>query len=154
VWLTLVVSSGVRSVQAAVTGGIGFFVVPKLLEMLFAWPGHYVTSHPETSGVTRSLLDFPNPSWGQAIAFILFGFGALTYAKHPEGIIEYQTSRSIAKTLARVDRFRGRTPSGDEGTEGTGGPDLTEHAGGPSGNGSSPAAPAAPTAPNLESARG
>jgi branched-subunit amino acid ABC-type transport system permease component len=108
VWLTLVVSSGVRSVQAAVTGGIGFFVVPKLLEMLFSWPQHYLGSHPGTSGIARSLLDFPNPNWGQAVAFILFGLGALTYAKHPEGIIEFQTSRSINKTLERVERRKAK----------------------------------------------
>ena len=84
---------------------------------------------------------------GQAIAFILFGFGALTYAKHPEGIIEFQTSRSIAKTLKRVDKIRGRAQSDDPDAPGA---DLTGHGVG-GGNGSTPGA--AP-APNLESARG
>jgi branched-subunit amino acid ABC-type transport system permease component len=143
VWLTLLVSSGSRSVQAAITGGIGFFVVPKLLEMLFSWPGHYLTSHPETTGFAKSLLDFPNPTWGQAVAFILFGFGALTYAKHPEGMVEYQTSQSIQRTLRRIERRRGGgTPSAD----------VTDGAAPPSSNGSDPVPAAAPT--GLESARG
>ena len=109
VWLTLVVSAGSRSVQAAITGGIAFFVVPKLLEQLFTFPSNYLASNPSTSGIARTLLEFPNPSWGQAIAFIGFGFGALTYAKHPEGIIEYQTTRSIEKTLRTVERIRSRS---------------------------------------------
>ena len=46
------------------------------------------------------MLEFPNPTWGQAVAFILFGLGALTYAKHPEGIIEFQTTASVNRILA------------------------------------------------------
>jgi len=117
VWLTLVVSSGARSVQAAITGGIAFFVVPKLLEQLFTWPVHYLESHPGTSGLGRTLLELPDPAWGQAVAFILFGVGALTYAKHPEGIIEYQTTKAIRRTLRRAawvsDRRSGRPDDGD-----------------------------------------
>ena len=109
VWLTLVVSSGSRSVQAAVTGGIAFFIVPKLLEQLFTFPSNYLATNPSTSGIARTLLEVPNPNWGQAVAFILFGFGALTYAKHPEGIIEFQTTRSIEKTLRTIERVRGRS---------------------------------------------
>jgi branched-subunit amino acid ABC-type transport system permease component len=130
VWLTLLITSGSRSVQAAITGGIGFFVVPELLEMLFSWPGHYLTSNPETSGFARSLLEFPNPTWGQAVAFILFGFGALTYAKHPEGIIEFQTSRSINRMLRRVERRGGdattTTDVGDDDTPPTSSEVTTE----------------------------
>jgi ABC-type branched-subunit amino acid transport system permease subunit len=109
VWLTLVVSAGSRSVQAAITGGIGFFVVPQLLTQAFGFPGNYLTSHSSiTSGFEHWLFSLPDASWGQAIAFILFGVGALTYAKHPEGIIEFQTSRSIQGTLERAEKISAR----------------------------------------------
>ena len=104
VWLTLVVTAGARSVQAAIVSGITFFLVPKLLERLFAWPGNVLDSHPDVDGIARTLLEFPNPTWSQGVAFILFGFGALTYAKHPEGIIEYQTTASVNRIVARVER--------------------------------------------------
>ena len=47
---------------------------------------------------------------------MLFGFGAFTYAKHPEGIIEAQTTASIAKTVAIFERFRSKptTPDPDD----------------------------------------
>jgi ABC-type branched-subunit amino acid transport system permease subunit len=143
VWLTLVVSSGSRSVQAAVTGGFAFFAVPKLLEQLFTWPTNFLASHPDVSGIWRSILEFPNPTWGQGVAFILFGFGALTYAKHPEGIIEFQTSRSIQRTLDRVERRRTKRGGGP-------GADLTASHGSGSSNGSGSSA----TPSDLESARG
>jgi len=109
VWLTLVVSAGSRSVQAAITGGIGFFVVPQLLTQAFGFPGNYLTTHSDiTSGFEHWLFSLPNAAWGQAIAFILFGFGALTYAKHPEGIIEFQTARSIKQTLERAEKISAR----------------------------------------------
>ncbi len=104
IWLVMVVTAGSRSVQAALTSGITFFVFPKLLDLLFAWPGHFLESNPGTGGITRSLMELPDASWGQGIAFILFGIGAFTYAKHPEGIIEFQTTASLNRIIARVDR--------------------------------------------------
>jgi hypothetical protein len=38
---------------------------------------------------------------------ILFGLGALTYAKHPEGLLEFNTRKSLVKMQARIDRFKG-----------------------------------------------
>jgi branched-subunit amino acid ABC-type transport system permease component len=108
VWLTLVVTAGSRSVQSAITGGIGFLLVPQLLTMLFGFPGNYLTSHPETGGFVKWLFGLPQESWAQGVAFILFGLGALTYAKHPEGIIEFQTTRSLQKILGRVDRYKAK----------------------------------------------
>lgn len=97
VWVVLVITAGARKVQAAVFGGIAFFVVPQLLEQLFAWPGNYLASHPETSGWVRSVLDWFDPAWALGVAFVLFGLGALTYARHPEGIIEAQASAVIRR---------------------------------------------------------
>ncbi|MGZ4728883.1 MAG: hypothetical protein ACXWB2_14275, partial [Acidimicrobiales bacterium] len=54
----------------------------------------------------HTFLSWFNPSWAQGVAFILFGLGALTYAKHPEGIIEAQgsvVSARIAKRFSRRD---------------------------------------------------
>jgi hypothetical protein len=43
---------------------------------------------------------------------ILFGLGALTYAKHPEGILEFQKRRSLARVQRVIDRFKGRGKAG------------------------------------------
>jgi hypothetical protein len=91
-------------VQAAIISGVTFFLFPALLDKLFAWPGNYLASNPETSGFARSFLSWFNPSWSLGVAFILFGFGALTYAKHPEGIIEAQSSRALGRILRRANR--------------------------------------------------
>jgi len=116
VWLVLVITAGYRSVQAAVISGVMFYVFPQLLNRLFSWPGHYLGSHSEVHGVEKSILNFVKPEWSLGVAFILFGLGALTYARHPEGIIEAQTSMSIRRLLGIVDRVKKRrgAPPGAE----------------------------------------
>ncbi len=79
VWLVLVVTMGARSIQAAITAGLAFMVFPRLLELL---------------GLSQSL--------AQTVAFIGFGLGAITYAKHPEGIIEAQTRAALARIMRRL----------------------------------------------------
>jgi hypothetical protein len=46
------------------------------------------------------------------IQFALFGFGAVTFARHQEGIVEYQKRASIEKFNARLIRWFGpaKTP--------------------------------------------
>jgi branched-subunit amino acid ABC-type transport system permease component len=112
VWVVLVVTAGARKVQAAVLGGLSFFLVPQLLEELLAWPRNYLGSHPATSGWQRSALDWFDPRWAAGVAFVLFGLGALTYARHPEGVIEAQSSAIIG----RVNRIgqRGRRGRGTD----------------------------------------
>jgi branched-chain amino acid transport system permease protein len=69
VWVVLVVTLGSRTVDGAVNAGIGLVVFNWLLgDALRLEPG---------------------------ITLILFGLGAITYARHPEGIVEYQTRKSI-----------------------------------------------------------
>ncbi len=68
VWVVLVVTLGARTVDGAVSAAIGFVVIQWLFEAL---------------GLPTT------------IAIIGFGFGAITYARHPEGIVEFQTRRSI-----------------------------------------------------------
>ena len=41
---------------------------------------------------------------------ILFGLGALTYAKHPEGILEFQKRRSYERMQQATGRIR-RAPT-------------------------------------------
>jgi ABC-type branched-subunit amino acid transport system permease subunit len=77
-WVVLVVTMGARSVQAAVFGGLAFFLLPELLERLPVLPD----------------------DWASGVAVSLFGLGALTYARHPEGIIEAQTS-AVLRFLQR-----------------------------------------------------
>ncbi len=96
VWVVLVITAGSRLVQSATTSGITFFLLPALLIKLFTWLNGYWS--------------FVNTSWANGVAFVLFGFGAFTYAKHPEGIIEAQTTASIQKTVRFFERFR-RDPS-------------------------------------------
>jgi branched-subunit amino acid ABC-type transport system permease component len=83
VWIVLVVTIGSRTVEGAIQAGLAFAFVPEILKSL---------------GVSPS------------IQFILFGLGAITYAKHPEGIVEFQKRRS----LERVQKFLQRHSKGDE----------------------------------------
>ena len=74
VWVVLVVTVGARSVAAAVVAGLAFTLVPELLERAPLVPG----------------------DWPRGLAFALFGLGALTYARHPEG--------ALAAVAARLPR--------------------------------------------------
>jgi branched-subunit amino acid ABC-type transport system permease component len=84
VWVVLVVTMGARSVQAAITAGFAFILMPELLDTLGVSP---------------------------EIAIVLFGLGALTYARHPEGIIEAQTRRSLAAIAKLAGSDGGDSPS-------------------------------------------
>ncbi|HMF83636.1 MAG TPA: ABC transporter permease [Acidimicrobiia bacterium] len=86
-WLVIVVTIGARTVEGAVQAGLAIAFVPEILKALGLSPTYQ---------------------------FILFGLGAVTYAKHPEGILEYNKRRS----LETVQRWltRGKAPR-----DGTGG---------------------------------
>jgi len=113
VWLALLVTTGARSVPAAFVAAIGFYATPKILSSLFTAPGNYLAAHPDTSGAMRSILAVVDPAWAAPLAFALFGLGALTYARHPEGIMQYQTAKSMNRMLAIVNRRKkpGSAPS-------------------------------------------
>ncbi len=85
-WLVIVVTIGARTVEGAIQAGLAIAFVPEILKALGVSP---------------------------AYQFILFGLGAITYAKHPEGILEYNKRRS----LETVQRFllRGKPPPGAAG---------------------------------------
>ena len=91
-WVVFVVTLGSRTVDGAVNAGLSFVLFQWLLEDgLHLTPGLFL---------------------------ILFGLGAITYARHPEGIVEYQTRKSVldmarARALAaRAKEFakRGELP--------------------------------------------
>jgi branched-chain amino acid transport system permease protein len=67
-WVVLVVTLGSRTVDGAVNAALGLVVSTWLLETL----------------------GFP-----PQLAIIGFGLGAITYARHPEGIVDFQTRKSI-----------------------------------------------------------
>jgi ABC-type branched-subunit amino acid transport system permease subunit len=108
VWVALVVSAGARSVQAAILSGLGFFLVPAALERLLGFPGNWAASNADAPEWLRSLADRVKPSWSLSLAFILFGLGAITYARHPEGTIEAQSSKAVSGVVRRVERWRQR----------------------------------------------
>jgi branched-chain amino acid transport system permease protein len=77
-FMVLVLTTGVRTVEGAVNAGIAFAVIPFLLDK-------YASNF-------------------NVLVFALFAYGSLTYAKHPEGIVEFQKRRSLAAITRWLDR--------------------------------------------------
>src|SRR5262249_15542937 len=81
--VVLVVSLGARTVDGAVNAALGFVLFPLLIADELGLPDN--------------------------LAVIGFAFGAITYARHPEGIVEVQKLRSIrAQTTHRAVAARTR----------------------------------------------
>jgi branched-chain amino acid transport system permease protein len=82
VFVVVVITTGVRTIEGAIQAGMGFVVLQQVLSYL---PGR----------------------WGSSgIAIILFAFGALTYAAHPEGVVEFQKriwTERVDRLLRRHD---------------------------------------------------
>jgi branched-chain amino acid transport system permease protein len=86
VFVVVVITTGSRTIEGAIQAGFGYTAIQLLLVL-------YVP--PRFAGITP----------------ILFAFGAMTYAAHPEGIVEYQKSRwmvRVSKALAIYDERRAR----------------------------------------------
>jgi len=89
VWVVAVITTGAMTIEGAIQAGIGFAVFQQILNL-------YV------------------PTRFNGIEAILFAVGTLTYARHPEGIVEFQKTRwmnRIAKMFQRYDERRGRATS-------------------------------------------
>jgi branched-chain amino acid transport system permease protein len=84
-WLVIVVTLGARTVEGAVQAGLALALFPELLKTLGIPPEYQ---------------------------FILFGLGALTFAKHPEGLLEFFKRSQLDAVQRRIDRRkrRGRAP--------------------------------------------
>jgi branched-subunit amino acid ABC-type transport system permease component len=94
VFVVIVVSTAARTVEGAINAGIGFVLLPYILS---EWLGL-------------------SASW----AFILFGFGAIQYARHPEGTLENGKRTSTAFFQRQLDRWKARHASSSEGGSGDG----------------------------------
>lgn len=85
VWVVAVITTGAMTVEGAVQAGMGLAVLQQVLNYL--------------------------PSRLNGIEFVLFAVGTLTYARHPEGIVEYQKTRwmnRVARVFQRWDARQGR----------------------------------------------
>jgi branched-chain amino acid transport system permease protein len=92
-WVVIVVVVGARTVEGALNAGASFslFDAVVLKGAIFGW----LLRDPSRS----SILFFPvSGQW----VFILFGLGAIQFARHPEGILEFQAQ----KRALRVERRR------------------------------------------------
>jgi branched-chain amino acid transport system permease protein len=103
VWLVLVVTLGARSIQAAIIAGVMFMVFPQLLHL---------------AGLSQGD--------AAAVAYILFGLGALTYARHPEGIVEAQSRATIQRIGRLLERRSGTQLAATDATRPTTSPAQAE----------------------------
>ena len=83
-FVVIVVTTGVGTVEGAIQAGIGLVVLEQLLQYA--------------------------PERMQGLAFVVFAVGALTYAAHPEGIVELVKRRSTGR-IERVLARRRRAPA-------------------------------------------
>ncbi len=94
-WVVIVVTLGARTIEAAIQAAFAFVLFQK--RVLPVWIP-YILDHVQ-----------PWHHFAQvpvSVQYMLFGLGALTFARHPEGILEYSKRR----TAALGDRLRGRGP--------------------------------------------
>jgi len=90
VWVVLVVTLGARSIEGAINAAIGFvFFDAVVLPTWIPWLVNHVQPFYHLTAVPLG------------VQTILFGLGALTFAKHPEGILEFNKRKSYA-LLARL----------------------------------------------------
>ncbi len=85
-YVVAVITTGATTVEGAVQAGVGLAVLEQILNYL--------------------------PSRLNGIQFVLFAFGTLTYAAHPEGVLEYQKTRwmnRVARLFKMWDERRGRS---------------------------------------------
>lgn len=102
-WVVLVVTLGSRTVEGAIQAAVGFVLVAEILKRI---------------GI--------NASWEP----ILFGLGAITYARHPEGILESSKRLWLGNIQRGLDRL-GKKQAGLPPVEPT---PATTGAGGPAGS--------------------
>ena len=94
-WIVIVVSLGSRTFEGALQAAAGFIFFPLLI---LSQAGPWIVNNVQPWYHLNVL-----PVGLQAI---FFGIGALTYAKHPEGLLEFNTRKSLVKTQARIDKFK------------------------------------------------
>jgi branched-chain amino acid transport system permease protein len=88
-WVVLVVSIGARTVEGAIQGGFGLKIFPELILLRLL----HVSS-----------------TW----QFIVFGLGAIAYAKNPEGTLEAGKRKSLNFIQRLLDKRAGRASPDDQ----------------------------------------
>jgi ABC-type branched-subunit amino acid transport system permease subunit len=97
VWIVIVVTLGSRSFEGAIQAAVGFIFFPLvILQQAGPWLVNNIQHWYHLDALPIGLQP------------ILFGLGALTYAKHPEGLLEFNTRKSLVKAQARIDKFKAR----------------------------------------------
>ncbi len=91
VFVVVVVTTGASTVEGAVQAGFGFVILQQLLTYVPARLG------------------------GNSLVVVFFAFGALTYAAHPEGILEYQKRRSTLRIQGILFKNAGTDPGPSSG---------------------------------------
>jgi branched-chain amino acid transport system permease protein len=86
VFVVVVVITGVSTVEGAIAAGVGLTIIEQLVTYL---PGRF---------------------GGESLVFMLFAFGALTYASHPEGVLEFE-KRTWTARFERVFLTKEVAPS-------------------------------------------
>lgn len=81
IFVVLVLTTGARTVEGAANAGAGFIFLP---ELLAAVGGHL-----------------------SVLTYALFGYGTINYARHPEGMLEYQKRRTTDAIANLIDRVKG-----------------------------------------------
>ncbi len=116
VFVVVVVTTGASTVEGAVQAGFGYVVLQQLLTYVPARLG------------------------GNSLVVVFFAFGALTYAAHPEGILEYQKRRSTLRIQGILFKNAGVDPGPAPGGAALGA--VSPNGIGPGGVGVESAAPA------------
>lgn len=94
-WVVIVVTVGARSIDGAIVSGIAFVFFPELvLKEWLPWLVNHLQPWYETDALPTGL------------QFVLFGLGAVTYAKHPQGLLEVAKGGALALTRPFTDRRR------------------------------------------------
>jgi branched-chain amino acid transport system permease protein len=88
VWLAVLVTIGVRSTAAALVAGLSFVMLPALSQAYL-------------------------PSWTANVLPVLFGLGAISAAKYPDGILAEQSRRLRRLLLKRMPDQLGDTQFAD-----------------------------------------
>ncbi|MBS1847599.1 MAG: ABC transporter permease [Actinobacteria bacterium] len=102
-WLVLVVTLGARTVEGAIQAGVAFGLFDAILlsGALFGW-------------VLRSAERIP--SWfplSGGWTFVLFGLGAMQFARHPEGMVENGKRKAYERIERRTARRHEAAASSD-----------------------------------------
>jgi ABC-type branched-subunit amino acid transport system permease subunit len=99
-WLVIVVTVGPRTVEGAIQAGIGFVLFEEfILRTFIPWITDVLPLVPEIN---------PAAGW----RYVLFGFAAVQFSKHPEGLLEHGKRKSLAKRQAKIDARRAKQEPG------------------------------------------